>query len=392
MSMFTSLHVGYVLKRFPRLSETFVLNELLQLQRLGAWVTVFALGRPDEVASHAALEELDAEVLYAPRATGPSSRRVEAWGAWVAAEATARGVGHLHAHFATSATETAWEASRRSAIPFSFTAHAKDIYHEAVDLDWMRRAIEASAFTVTVSDANREYLARVAGAAQGRLCRIYNGVDVNRISFASTFGRRSHAVLAVGRLVEKKGFADLIDALALLREGGQPATLTLVGAGELEHELRARVAAAGLDAAVSFTGPLPQESVLGLMRSHTVFALPCLVAADGNRDALPTVILESMASGLPVVSTDVNGVPEMISDGVSGRIVPQRSPSCLAGALDTLLSSPTLRTSMAGRARDVVASRFRLDASVTELATRFADASERQVPVAEIVARPQAGA
>lgn len=392
MSVLTSLHVGYVLKRFPRLSETFVLNEMLQLERMGVRVTVLALGRPDEQATHAALERLKAPVHYAPRVAGASAQRLPAWGNWVAAEASARGVRHLHAHFATSAMEVAWAANRSSGIPFSFTAHAKDIYHESVDTEWLGRAIAASAFTVTVSDANRHYLAGLAGAARGRICRIYNGVDLDRLTFAESRERLPHAVLGVGRLVEKKGFADLIDATALLAADGSPATLTLVGAGELEGELRERTIRRGVDGRVSFTGPLPQEAVSALMRSHTVFALPCLVAADGNRDALPTVILEAMASGLPVVSTDVNGVPEMIADGVSGRSVPQRSPSCLAGALDTLLSNPALRSSFACRARQTVEARFRLDASVAELASRFGATAARTVSMALVAAGSRRGA
>ena len=392
MSVLTSLHVGYVLKRFPRLSETFVLNEMLQLERMGVRVTVLALGRPDEQATHAALERLKAPVHYAPRVAGASAQRLPAWGNWVAAEASARGVRHLHAHFATSAMEVAWAANRSSGIPFSFTAHAKDIYHESVDTEWLGRAIAASAFTVTVSDANRHYLAGLAGAARGRIAE--------STTASTSIGSRSRnrangcltRFLAVGRLVEKKGFADLIDATALLAADGSPATLTLVGAGELEGELRERTIRRGVDGRVSFTGPLPQEAVSALMRSHTVFALPCLVAADGNRDALPTVILEAMASGLPVVSTDVNGVPEMIADGVSGRSVPQRSPSCLAGALDTLLSNPALRSSFACRARQTVEARFRLDASVAELASRFGATAARTVSMALVAAGSRRGA
>lgn len=368
------LHVGYVLKRFPRLSETFVLHELLALERRGIRVTVFAMGRPHETVSHRALTSLAAEVRYAPRPAtdGALSSRTAPWGRWVAHEAEMRGVDHLHAHFATTATEVAWAAHDTCGIPFSFTAHAKDIYHESVDAGWLARAIDASAFTVTVSEFNRRHLAALAGpGAAARVHRIYNGVDLDAFPFVGGAARVADTVLGVGRFVEKKGFADLVEALALLRDRGRLVRLTLVGDGEQAADLRALASARGLGDLVDFTGPLPQDDVRRLMQTRAVFALPCVVGADGNRDGLPTVILEAMASGLPVVSTDVTGVPEMIADGVTGRIVGQRRPRCLAGAIETLLDAPGAATALARRARARVEATFRLDANVAQLARLF---------------------
>lgn len=372
------LHLGYVLKRFPRLSETFILHELLALERLGHRVTVFALGRPDEPTTHPALAQLRADVLYVPKAPREAQARLpmpsrQQWQAsWVAEQARALGVAHLHAHFATGATVLARDVHHLAGIPYSFTAHAKDIYHESVDFNAVRAAILDSAFTITVSDHNVAHLVEVCGRdVAPRLRRLYNGIDLARFAFVGQQGRLPSHVLGVGRFVEKKGFGDLIDAVALLRQEGRPAHLTLVGTGEEEAALRARIADRGLLDAVTLTGAQPQDQVIALMQTHTLMALPCVVGADGNRDGLPTVLLEAMASGLPVVSTDVTGIPEMIRDGISGRIVAQRSPRWLAGAIDTLLAAPRTRASFAAAARADVEHHFDLDTNVATLAGFF---------------------
>jgi glycosyltransferase involved in cell wall biosynthesis len=376
------MHIAYVLKRFPRLSETFILHELLALERLGHQLTVYAQGKPDEAATHPALAHLRADVSYVPKAPaaevlGARGLTRQQWqAAWVAAQAQAAGIEHLHAHFATGATVLARDVHHLTGIPFSFTAHAKDIYHESVDFAFVRDAILDSAFTITVSDHNVGHLADACGpAVLSRVRRLYNGIDLRRFAFTGQAARLPAHILAVGRFVEKKGFLDLVDALARLRNDGHDAHLTLVGSGEEEAAIVARIAAHGLAEAVTLTGALTQDQVIGLMRTHTLMALPCVVGSDGNRDGLPTVLLEAMASGLPVVSTDVTGIPEMIHDGTSGRIVAQRSPRWLAGAIATLLASAHTRARFAVAARADVERRFDLDTNVATLAAGFAEAS-----------------
>jgi len=388
-------HIGYVLKRFPRLSETFVLHELLELERLGHRVTVFALGRPDEATTHPALDRLRAEVVYVPKAPAGAPRdsatRRGIQAEWVAAEVRRRSIAHLHAHFATSATALALDAHRAAGTPFSFTAHAKDIYHESVDFAFVREAILASAFTVTVSDHNVRHLLEACGRdTAAKLVRLYNGIDLRQFRFTGQDGRQRNSILAVGRFVEKKGFLDLIDALAVLRDDGHVAQVTLVGAGEQEADIRARIASHGLEGTVTMTGALTQDRVIALMQTHTVMALPCVVGHDGNRDGLPTVLLEAMASGLPVVSTDVTGIPEMIRDGVTGRVVGQHAPRALAGALDTLLASDATRARFAVAARADVEHRFNLQSNVGVLAGYFAAGHASHVRVVVPTMRRQA--
>lgn len=355
--------VCYLLKRFPRLSQTFILNELLELERQGVDVVVVARRGSGEALTHERLAELRAPVRYLGDAK--TDRQM----ADVVSET---GATHVHAHFATWAADAAMRINALTGIPYSFTAHARDIHHEGVDEAALVARISRAAFVVTVSDANRDHLAALlrAHGAEGRVIRLYNGMDLTSLRPASE-GRDPGLVVSVGRLVEKKGFADLIEACRLLRDGGREVRCAIVGEGELRAELQEQIVGAGLADVVSLPGARPQRDTLATIASGAVLALPCVVAADGDRDGLPTVILEAMALGTPVVSTDLPGVPEMIVDGVSGRVVPQRDPARLAAALGDLLDAPGDRRRFAERALADVHTRFDLATNVAELAVHF---------------------
>jgi glycosyltransferase involved in cell wall biosynthesis len=174
-------------------------------------------------------------------------------------------------------------------------------------------------------------------------------------------------VLAVGRLIEKKGFADLVRACELVRRRGRSFRCSIVGKGPLEGELKALVRELGLEDVVELTGPRPREQLLGLYRRASVFAAPCVVGSDGNRDGLPTVLVEAMALGVPVVSTDVTGIPELVEDGRTGLLVPQRDCEALAGALDRLLSDRRAAQELAAAARQRVEREFDLHVNVAQL-------------------------
>ena len=387
------LRIAYVLKRFPRLSETFILNEMLELERQGVEIEVFSLFRPPDEQKHALLSQLRARVTYLPTSSGVEALTVkqtidglapekmaftEATGDYafddampgrngtetaalilkgsaLAMLARARNLGHLHAHFGSDAATVAMLASRLSNLPFSFTAHAKDIYHTYTDIETdkkMRRAkIAEATFVATVSDFNRKHLIGIAGkSAAAKIHRLYNGIDLTRFSH-STASRELATILSVGRLVEKKGLSDLIEACRLLRNQGANFRCHIVGDGPLETLLTAQISQAGLENEVWLLGPRPQEELVGLMREATMFVLPCIVTESGDRDGLPTVLLEALASGLPSISTTVSGVPEIIEHGKSGLLVEQFSPVQLADAMASLLASSILRESLATRGR-----------------------------------------
>jgi colanic acid/amylovoran biosynthesis glycosyltransferase len=283
------------------------------------------------------------------------------------------GIGHVHAHFATSATSVALHLHDLAGVSYSFTAHAKDIYRHSVESDSLERKLRAARFAVTVSDYNRRYLARLGGSE--RLVRIYNGLDVDRFAPNGPAREEPPLVLAVGRLIEKKGFADLIRACALLREDGCAFRCRIFGKGELEGELRSLIAELRLEGWVELAGPSPREQLLAVYRRASVVVAPCVIGADGNRDGLPTVVLEAMALGVPVVATDLTGIPEVVEDGRTGLLVPQHRPEALAAAIRRVLENPARAEALVRAARALVEREFDLRANVAGLRALLEEAT-----------------
>jgi len=396
-----ALRVGYVTKMYPRFSETFVVNEVRGLERRGVEIEIFSLRAPVDTRFHAALADVAGPVRYVPRA----ARASDAWSAlagahdrldlralpaaaladllaadpedavqalWVAAAAHDSGLTHLHAHFGSVATTVARLAAAVLGIGYTFTAHAKDIFHESVDPEDLRVKLADARAVVTVSDHNLRHLRDTFGPAAARVERVYNGLDLGEYARAAG-PRLPGRVCAVGRLVEKKGFGDLLDALALLVAGGRDVHLDLVGTGPQEAQLRDRAAALGLGARVTFHGPLPQDRVRDVVARAAVFAAPCVLGADGNRDGLPTVLLEAMALGTPVVSTPVTGIPEAVRDGETGRLVPPGDAPALAHAVGALLDDPGQAARLADVARALIEAEF----DVVGTSRRLLDVLER---------------
>lgn len=390
------LRIGYVLKRFPRFSETFILNELLALQALGAELQVFSLLTPPEEPRHGRLTDLRAPVTYLAKPAGLSAAQVaegdrdlfagndekavaslNAKAAEVARLAKMAGITHLHAHFGSDPATVALLAARALEGTFSFTAHARDIYHTYVtpqiDAAKRRAKLREAAFVVTVSDYNAAHLRALCPEAAGRIHRLYNGIDLALFSphRAVVPGR----ILAVGRLVEKKGFAVLVDACAILRSRGIDFDCRIIGDGPLQATLTAQIAALGLGRRVMLAGPMPQERLAQELGAAAVAALPCVVTADGDRDGLPTVLLEAMGKAVPVITTTVTGGPEIVEHGETGLLCPPDDAAALADALAALLADP-LRARAMGVAGRLRAERlFDLTTNAARLADHFADIS-----------------
>ena len=401
----TPHRVGYVLKRYPRYSETFVVTEILAHERAGAEVEIFALRPPTDTHFQDAISRVRAPVtyLFSPdeglKAAHFWSALQEAGarmpGMWpelsdgegesvkdvyqairLAALIKARSITHLHAHFATSATAVARLAGKLSGVPYTFTAHAKDIFHSDVRREDLARKISSAAAVVTVSDFNRQFLRSTFPESADRIRRVYNGLELTRFPFSSP-GDRLPLVLGVGRLVEKKGFDVLIEACGQLASQGVAFECQIVGSGELEASLTDQVKRLGLESVVRLVGPRPQPEVIELMQQAAVFAAPCVVGGDGNRDGLPTVLLEAMALGTPIVSTDVTGIPEVVRDDETGLLVPQRDVVRLTGAIERLLSDSALGVELAVRARRLIEAEFDTDRS----AARIRDVIDQSAPL-----------
>ncbi|MGH8501395.1 MAG: glycosyltransferase [Gammaproteobacteria bacterium] len=377
MSAVESLRVGYVLKRYPRYSETFIVNEILAHEAAGLDVEIFALRQSCDTHFQDIISRVRAPVTYLP---AEGLKAIQFWetleqtsehlpGLWrdleiargedireiyqavlLAREIRLKNIQHLHAHFATSATGVARLAARFADVPYTFTTHAKDIFHESVDPADLRRKFNDARAVITVSDYNQDFLRRAFGPAVARLYRIYNGLDLNQFPYAAP-NERAPRIVAVGRLIEKKGFHDLIDACAILDRNGRNFECEIIGTGELEGSLRARIEQLDLHQRVRLLGPRPQREVIAHVQAAAAFAAPCVVGSDNNQDGLPTVLLEAMALGTPCVATAVTGIPEAVRDGVTGLIVPQHDPATLAVALERLLTDAALRERLARGAR-----------------------------------------
>ena len=388
---------------FPRLSETFVLHELLELERRGLRLHVFALRRPDEVVQQDALSELRATVEYLPDGTVPYRRSrvrlahsalllqrrlgyLHGYAEVLASPEFSRSLGvnaallahrivrlgspPLYVHFAHKPATVGRFASLLAGVPYALSAHAKDIWltPEAE----LARKVRDARVVLTCTEQGRAQLERVGdGRTPVRL--VYHGVEVKGRARSA---RRDETprILAVGRLVEKKGHETLLLAASLLRDRGLEFSLRLAGEGPEWSRLQRLVHALRLGDRVAFLGPLSESEVRAEYEQADVFALPCRRLANGDQDGLPNVILEAMAHGLPVVSTRLDGITEAIDDGESGLLADQDDPAGLAAHLSRLIEDVEIRERIgeAGRAR--VAARFERCANLPRVVEALVDA------------------
>jgi len=385
----------YIVKRFPRLSETFVVQEILHLERLVQSIVIQALLPPEPGPQQPEVSGLRAAVDYVPprpRLWHPKvaaahlsvfRRQPGRWlqqarsaardGTWrrflqagVIAQRTERlGARHIHAHFATGASEVASAVSGLTGTPFSVTAHAKDIF-SADNQPLLARRLAGAAAVVTVSRYNQNHLSSVLPGA--RVEYIANGMPL-----APQHERDRHGpVLCVARLVPKKGIDTLIRAISLLDDGpGKAPQLEIVGGGVLLPELEELIHDLGLANRVHLLGAQPTPTVSAAFSRCSMMALACRVAKDGDRDGMPTVLLEAMARGLPVIATSVAGIPELVRHQDTGLLVPPDDPQGLAEAIDRLWSQPELADRLGRNARRAVGEEFNPDVSARRLAGVF---------------------
>jgi glycosyltransferase involved in cell wall biosynthesis len=365
-----SSRLAYLLKKFPRLSETFILNELLAQERLGRELHIFSRRAPDDEPRHPELARLRATVENLPPKSeidpwemlvgdgpgaddllsklGPVVREARTWGhsrtpsllveaLHVLKRTKELGIEHVHVHFATDSAVVAMLMRKLGGPSYSITAHAKDIYRETVDFRFLDVLVKNSAFVVTVCDANRQWMGeRLSKEAMAKVRKLYNGIDL--VNFrADGSPRDTNHVLGVGRLVEKKGWLILVEALTLLLKKGVKLEANFIGDGEEKARIEALIAERGVGAHVKMLGPRDQAEVRRYMSRATMMVQPCLVGNDGNRDALPTVLVESLAMGLPSISTPVTGIPEILDQGRCGVLVPENDVQATANAIEALL-------------------------------------------------------
>jgi glycosyltransferase involved in cell wall biosynthesis len=400
------MRIVYLLRSYPRLSQTFITNEIAALERMGVPVELFSMTRADETV-RADCESVRARPRYLDRALrrprrtilGDHARfalrrplryaraasyvirrrdldagyttgsRFEAFtqAVYLARMLVAEGAGrlHLHSHFAHDPTLIAFLAGRLTGAPYSFTAHARDLYETPVRT-LADRANGATA-VVTCCGANAAYIRRVVPAAGGKVRVIHHGVDATLFHPGGAGSPLSPPlVLSAGRLVPKKGFPDLLRACALL---GPDARVRILGDGPMRTEIAQLVADLGMEERVQLGGVFTQAELARELRRAAVFALTPVVTAGGDRDGIPNVLLEAMAAGTAVVATDVGGIAEVVVDGRTGVLCPAGDVERIASGLASLLADPRRRARLGRAARAAVVERF--DAQIG--ARRIAD-------------------
>ncbi|HQT37988.1 MAG TPA: glycosyltransferase [Acidocella sp.] len=404
---FSSGPVAYVMKRYPRLSETFIVNEIRAMERLGADIRIFSLLPPEPPPHHPMTAEVSAPVAYLPadgfekwqrtlnahaaclgaapwrylkafaRAVQWSATSTSPAAVWkqfgragiVAAACRFQGVRHIHGHFANAPTAVTQFASLMTGISFSFTAHAKDLYLTPRNIIARRGA--AASFIATCTGYNVQYLSEVlAPEHTAKIHLVYHGIDLDMFHNAPSAlptPRQGKLILSVGRLVPKKGHDTLIAACAILRDKGVKFNCKIVGGGPLREELSAQITALRLEGHVSLEGAMTQAKLIELYRRADLFALAPLITEDGDRDGIPNVIVEAMATNVPVVSTAISGIPEIIRDGETGLLVPPKEPEILSAAMARLLADPAFGQVMAQAARSRLESEFDLWQTTTRL-------------------------
>lgn len=399
--------IAVILKGYPRLAETFVAQELLGLERRGLELRIYSLRRPYDVAVHPIHEQIAAPVAYLPeylreaplrvlagwrrarrlpgytRARAAFLRdlfrdrtpnRVRRFGqACVLAAELPPDVTWIHAHFLHTPASVARYAALMRGLPYSISAHAKDIWTTPA---WEKQEKIADArWLVTCTRYAAGHLAALAEPPE-KVSVVYHGLDPRRFpprpagQASREDGSRPGApvrILSVGRPVDKKGYDDLLAALARLPRRLHW-RLAHIGRGELSAALAARAHALGIGDRVDWLGPQPQPVVLARMREADLFVLASRVGADGDRDGLPNVLLEAQSQRLACVATEVSGIPELIRDGETGRLVPERDPGALARALAELIADPEVRARLAAAGEARVRRHFDADAGIDEIA------------------------
>jgi glycosyltransferase involved in cell wall biosynthesis len=415
MTSLTRPVIGYVVGSYPELTQTFVLREAAALRARGFDVIIFAVKRAPLPEVERSVGQPGETVVYARPDRVWRHIRANVWallrhprryfvalrpfrvGAWQCAPRTflqtlyhfscgigfvsvmrSRGVSHLHCHF-TTGSNIALAINLYADIPFSFSAHASgDIYIQPTLLDLK---LARARFVVPVCEYNRRYLDAVtAHRHAGKLHTIYNGIDLAEGERWLPAGKRPGTatgeagalrIVSIGSLVVMKGHGTLIEACRLLRERGHLVRCDIIGAGPEQATLASLITENGMEDAVRLRGPLSLRDVYAALGDADVFALLSEIGVDGYRDGFPTVILEAMAAGLPVVSTWISGTPEMVMHEETGLLLHERDAAAAADAFERLLEDEPLRWRMGAAGRRRVEERFQLDQSADRLAALF---------------------
>ncbi|WP_181017843.1 glycosyltransferase [Sneathiella aquimaris] len=401
--------ITVVLKGYPRLSETFIAQELLALEKKGLRLHLISLRHPTDKTTHPIHDEIQAPVTYLPEYLYQEPGRV--WRAWkkarhfpgykkaksiwirdflrgvtsnrgrrfgqalVLAAEMPEGSRELYAHFLHTPASVARYAAHMTGLDWSCSAHAKDIWTSE---EWeLSEKLDDLKWLVTCTSFNTHYLRKLASNPE-TVSLLYHGLDLSRFPVAPdknhvNDGRDAAApvkIISVGRAVTKKGYDDLLKALAILPEDLQW-HFTHIGGGGLLKDLKQQAAELGLSDRITWRGALSQKDVLENLKASDIFVLASRIADDGDRDGLPNVLMEAQSQKVAVVSTEVSAIPELIENGESGLLVPQRDPVSLAAALENMIVFPAKRQAFADRGDEILRQKFDASKWIDRLAAKF---------------------
>jgi glycosyltransferase involved in cell wall biosynthesis len=408
--------IGYLMKTYPKLSETFILNEILELERQGVRLHLFSLRRSPDHKVHPDVAKVKAQVTYIPSLLPgfnlqdafkllkahvqllwqnprrylkawkfhrhrPESKRLNEFlqGGYLALVLQKLGIQHLQAHFANVPTATTEIAQQFSDISYNIFAHAKDIY--LTEPEVLDRRIASARFALTCTAFNQRYL-KTLSTSSTPIHLSYHGIDFDRFTppIPKPVSDRP-LILSVGRLCEKKGFPYLIQACQQLKQWGHSFQCEIVGYGELQNSLQQMIIDLDVADVVSLAGKMDQDELVQIYRRTSIFVLPCQVMENGDRDGIPNVLLEAMAMEIPVVSTNVSGISELVETGTNGMLVPEKSSWAIAHALETLLEDPEMGQKWGKNGRDRVLQQFSLERNVAEIRMLLSGADPAFSPI-----------
>jgi len=393
--------IAYIVSLFPCWSETFIAEELQHLLNEGFDVTIFSLKLPSERDVHELARRLLPRTVYATSRLGIFGAQVHfltrkpqiyvrlLWQLLVKsmgspiqlAKAAAtfflavcfarvieqRAIARIHAHWATYPATAAWIISSLTNIPFSFTAHAHDLF---LPDGLLAEKTKAADFLVTISEYNRNQLQRL-GVDCAKVRVVHCGVDIRKFAPADRVLRKKRHILAVGRLVPIKGFETLIDACRILKGDGFDFSCEIVGSGPLVKSLERQIENSDIADRVSLTGFASQEAICRKLSESALFVLPSRETPNGDRDGIPVVLMEAMAMRVPVISTQLSGIPELIKNGISGILVPPEDSRQLADAIQHLLSDGDRSAELAEAGRASILDQFDAEKNARSLALLF---------------------
>ena len=384
---------AYLFERFPSFGQTFCYREVAELDRQDIAPPIFSIRNPkgeppqdwdrriverviylpdekellEEVRHAAKKGKLNADIVAALDEWGRRTDFLRLYQAiFVGLRLQQMGINHVHAHFAGMAARTAFWIDKFFSITFSFTAHANDIFSPRQFEIGLDKLVGKAREIVTETDYAGHFLRQQFPDRADRVHRIYNGLDLSEFGRAD-FSSTPALIMAVGRLISKKGFADLIRACALLEKRGKSFRCEIIGEGSLENELRRQIDELSLQNTVVLVGAKPQSELRRRLAAANVFVLPSVIDPDGGMDNLPTVIMEAMAAGLPVVSTNIGGIPEMVIENETGFLVQSGGAEAMAAAIEKVISDRSLAARLGQSGYERARKLFSIENNVREL-------------------------